>query len=161
MTTGPRFPIPDTMKAWVLGDPGQLILKSKPVSVPAKTEVLIRIDPVAICATDLDNIYYGPPAMIEGGLPFKKNWTPGHEYMGTFVALGPGVDEFSIGQRVDCKIHAGYGQCKRCRQGMYTSCHNYGLNYGQVNKSHRAYRFTTDGEFCEYQVNHINTLAVC
>jgi L-iditol 2-dehydrogenase len=156
--TDPRFPIADSMKAWVLGDPGQLILKSKPVPVPAKAEVLIRIDAVAICATDLDNIYYGPPALIEGGLPFNKNWTPGHEYMGTVVALGPGVDEFAIGQRVACEIHAGCGQCKRCRQGMYTSCHNYGMNYGQVDKGHRANGFTTDGGFCEYQVNHINTL---
>ena len=67
-----RFPIPDTMKAWVLGDPGQLILKSKPVPVPTKAEVLIRIDAVAICATDLDNIYHGPPALIEGGLAVQQ-----------------------------------------------------------------------------------------
>ena len=158
--TNARFPIPDTMRAWVLGDPGQLILKQKPVPVPGKAEVLIRIDAVAICASDIDNIYYGPPAMIEGGLPFNKNWTPGHEYMGAVVALGPGVDEFTIGQRVAVEIHAGCGQCKRCRQGMYTSCLNYGLNYGDVDKGHRANGFTTDGGFCEYQVNHINTL-VC
>jgi L-iditol 2-dehydrogenase len=56
------------------------------------------------------------------------------------------------------EIHAGCGQCKRCRQGMYTSCHNYGMNYGNVNKGHRANGFTTDGGFCEYQVNSINTL---
>ena len=41
---------------------------------------------------------------------------------------------------------------------MYTSCHNYGLNYGEVDKGHRANGFTTDGGFCEYQVNNINTL---
>jgi threonine dehydrogenase-like Zn-dependent dehydrogenase len=41
---------------------------------------------------------------------------------------------------------------------MYTACHNYGLNYGDVDKGHRANGFTTDGGFCEYQVNHINTL---
>jgi threonine dehydrogenase-like Zn-dependent dehydrogenase len=41
---------------------------------------------------------------------------------------------------------------------MYTSCHNYGLNYGDEKKGHRANGFTTDGGFCEYQVNHINTL---
>ena len=91
--TSPDYPIPDTMKAWVLGDPGQLLLKQKPVPVPKRAEVLVRIDAVAICATDIENIYHGPPAMIEGGLPFNKNWTPGHEYMGTVVALGPGVDE--------------------------------------------------------------------
>ena len=156
--TSKDFPIPDTMKAWVLGDPGQLTLKDKPVPVPRKAEVLVRIDAVAICATDLEIIYHGPPASIQGGFAFNKNFTPGHEYMGTVVALGPGVDEYKIGQRITVEIHAGCGQCKRCREGMYTSCHNYGLNYGDVDKGHRANGFTTDGGFCEYQVNNINTL---
>ena len=152
------YPIPDAMKAWVLGDPGELALKNKPVPVPRKAEVLVRIDAVAICATDLEIIYHGPPASIQGGFAFNKNFTPGHEYMGTVVALGLGVDEYKIGQRVTVEIHAGCGQCKRCREGMYTACHNYGLNYGDVDKGHRANGFTTDGGFCEYQVNNINTL---
>ncbi len=156
--TSGAFPIPDSMKAWVLGNPGELMLRDKPVPVPRKAEVLVRIDAVAICATDLEIIYSGPPASIEGGLPFNKNFTPGHEYMGTVVALGPGVDEFAIGQRVTVEIHAGCGQCKRCRAGMYTACLNYGLNYGEQDKGHRANGFTTDGGFCEYQVNNINTL---
>jgi L-iditol 2-dehydrogenase len=154
----PAFPVPDTMKAWVLGDPGELSLVDKPVPVPEKAEVLVRIDGVAICATDLEIIAHGPPAEIEGGLPFNKGFTPGHEYMGTVVALGPGVDEFAIGERVTVEIHAGCGQCKRCREGMYTACHNYGKNYGDVDKGHRANGFTTDGGFCEYQVNSVNTL---
>jgi L-iditol 2-dehydrogenase len=156
--TSKDFPVPTTMKAWVLDGPGELSLRDKPVPMPGRAEVLVRIDAVAICATDLDVIAHGPPAMIQGGLPFNKNFTPGHEYMGTVVALGPGVDEYRIGQRVTVEIHAGCGQCKRCREGMYTSCHNYGLNYGEVNKGHRANGFTTDGGFCEYQVNNINTL---
>jgi L-iditol 2-dehydrogenase len=156
--TSPDFPIPDTMKAWVLGDPDQLTLTTKPVPVPKRAEVLVRIDAVAICATDLEIIHHGPPAMIQGGLPFNKNFTPGHEYMGTIVALGAGVDEYTIGERVTVEIHAGCGQCKRCREGMYTSCHNYGLNYGNVDKGHRANGFTTDGGFAEYAINHINTL---
>src|SRR5260370_41116661 len=77
--------------------------------------------------------------------------------MGTVVAQGPGVDEFPIGERVTVEIHAGCGQCKRCREGMYTACLNYGLNYGEVDKGHRANGFTTDGGFCEYQVKNINT----
>ena len=101
---------------------------------------------VAICATDLEIIYHGPPASIRGGYAFNKNFTPGHEYMGTVAALGPGVDEFRIGERVTVEIHAGCGQCKRCRQGMYTSCLNYGRNYGNVNKGHRANGFTQRGE---------------
>jgi len=156
--TSADFPIPETMQAWVLGDPDTLVFTHKATPVPRQAEVLVRIDAVAICATDLEIIHYGSPALIQGGLPFNKNFTPGHEYMGTVVALGPGVDEFPIGQRVTVEIHAGCGQCKRCRQGMYTACLNYGLNYGDRNKGHRANGFTTDGGFCEYQVNNINTL---
>jgi L-iditol 2-dehydrogenase len=157
-TDGMAFPIPDRMKAWVLDGPEELRLIEKPVAVPRRAEVLVRIDAVAICATDLETIRHGPPAMIRGGLPFNKNFTPGHEYMGTVVALGPGVDEYPIGRRVTVEIHAGCGQCKRCREGMYTACHNYGLNYGEVDKGHRANGFTTDGGFAEYAVNNINTL---
>src|SRR4026208_61255 len=124
--TSNDFPIPDTMKAWVLGEPGELKLIDKAVPAPARAEVLVRIDAVAICATDLEIIYHGPPAMIEGGLPFNKNFTPGHEYMGTVVALGPGVDEYKIGQRVTVEIHAGGGQCKRCRGGLVTGRHQFG-----------------------------------
>jgi threonine dehydrogenase-like Zn-dependent dehydrogenase len=155
VTTSPDLPIPDRMKAWVLGDPDQLMLREKPLPVPARAEVLVRIDAVAICATDLEIIHSGSPASIQGGLPFNKNFTPGHEYMGTVAALGPDVDEFAIGERISVEIHAGCGQCKRCRQGMYTSC----LNYGKPEKGHRANGFTTDGGFAEYAVNHINTLA--
>src|SRR5580698_1303390 len=156
--TSPDFPIPDKMKAWVLGNPGELKLTTKPVPVPKRAEVLVRIDAVAICATDLEIIDRGPPASILGGMPFNKSFTPGHEYMGTVAALGPGVDEYKIGQRVTVEIHAGCAQCKRCRQGMYTSCHNYGLNYGSVDKGHRANGFTTDGGFAEYAINNINTV---
>jgi len=155
INTSTEFPVPDKMKAWVLGGPDELFLRDKPIPVPARAEVLVRIDAVAICATDLEIIHSGSPASIQGGLPFNKNFTPGHEYMGTIAALGPSVDEFKIGERVSVEIHAGCGQCKRCRQGMYTSC----LNYGKPEKGHRANGFTTDGGFAEYAINHINTLA--
>ena len=152
------FHVPEVMKAWVLGHPGELRLVDKPVPRPAAAEVLVRVDATAICATDLEVISHGPPAVIGGEPPFNQNFTPGHEYMGTVVALGPGVDEVAIGQRVAVEIHAGCGECKRCREGMYTACLNYGLNYGDHDKGHRANGFTTDGGFCEYQVNNINTL---
>ncbi|HJZ43484.1 MAG TPA: alcohol dehydrogenase catalytic domain-containing protein, partial [Hyphomicrobiaceae bacterium] len=148
----PNMAVPEKMRAWVLGDPGKLQFTEKTVPVPKRAEVLVRIDAVAICATDLEVIAHGPPALVQGGLPFNKNWTPGHEYMGTVAALGPGVDEFAIGDRVTVEIHDGCGQCKRCRMGMYTSCLNYGLNYGELDKGHRANGFTTDGGFAEYAV---------
>jgi len=152
------FFIPKTMKAWVLDDPECLRMVEKPVPEPGRAEVLVRIDAVSICGTDVEIITKGLPAWIRGGLPFNKEFTPGHEYMGTVVRLGPGVDDYAVGDRVAVEIHAGCGQCERCRMGMYTSCLNYGLNYEGHNKGHRANGFTTDGGFAEYAVNHVNTL---
>jgi L-iditol 2-dehydrogenase len=149
-----EFAIPETMKAWVLGGPEELFFVDKPVPRPGAAEVLVRIDAVAICATDLEILRHGVPALVAGGLPFNKNFTIGHEYMGTVVKLGAAVDEFQPGDRVTVEVHAGCGRCERCREGMYTSC----LNYGDVAKGHRANGFTTDGGFAEYAVNNINTL---
>ena len=148
------FKIPKTMKAWVLGGPDELSLVEKPVPEPGRAEVLVRIDAIAVCATDIEIIKHGLPAIIDGGSPFNKGFTPGHEYMGTVVKLGPTVDEFEIGDRITVEVHAGCGRCQRCREGMYTSC----LNYGYREKGHRANGFSTDGGFAEYAVNSVNTM---
>ncbi len=153
-TNTANIPVPETMKAWVLGSPDQLHLTQKPVPVPGPAEALVRIDAIAVCATDLEIISNGLPAIINGGDPFNQDFTPGHEYMGTVVRTGPNVDEFQSGDRVTVEIHAGCGRCSRCREGMYTSC----LNYGHPEKGHRANGFTTDGGFTQYAVNNINTL---
>ena len=145
---------PETMRAWVLGGPDEISLREVPVPRPGRAEVLVRVDAAAICATDLEVLSRGRPAMIEGALPFHKGHIPGHEYMGTIVGLGPDVDEYEVGERVTVEIHAGCGRCRRCREGMYTSC----LNYGFASKGHRANGFTTPGGFAEYAVNNINTL---
>jgi L-iditol 2-dehydrogenase len=157
-TTQQHSQIPAAMKAWVLGSPGELRLVEKPVPQPGMAEVLVRIGATAVCGTDLEIISHGEPALIQGGLPFNQNFTPGHEYMGTVAKLGAGVDEFELGERVAVEIHAGCGRCERCRKGMYTACLNYGMNYGGHDKGHRANGFTTDGGFAEYAVNHVNTL---
>ncbi|HEY4735992.1 MAG TPA: alcohol dehydrogenase, partial [Xanthobacteraceae bacterium] len=64
MNTDKNFPIPESMKAWVLGNPGELKLTQKPVPALKRAEVLVRIDAVAICATDLEIIDHGSPALI-------------------------------------------------------------------------------------------------
>ena len=101
------------MKAWVLDGPGELRLTEKPVPVPRYAEVLVRVDAVAVCGTDLEVIHRGEPALVGGGAPFDRNFTPGHEYMGTVAALGAGVDEFAVGDRVAVEVHAGCGRCER------------------------------------------------
>ena len=73
------------MRAWELDSPGKVILRDREVPAPGRCEVLVRIDAVAICATDLDVIANGPPALINGKLPFGQRFIPGHEYKSGFA----------------------------------------------------------------------------
>jgi len=146
--------IPEVMKAWALFGPGDLRPVTKPVPRPGEAEVLVKIEAVAICGTDIEILRNGLPAMVGGKPPFNGRHVIGHEYAGTVAVLGPTVDEFRVGDRVVVEVHAGCGRCERCRHGMYTSC----LNYSNTAKRHRANGFTTDGAFAEYAVNHVNTL---
>ncbi len=146
--------VPDMMRAWALFGPDDLRLVTKPVPRPESAEVLVKVEAVAVCATDIEILYNGLPAMIEGELPFNRQHVIGHEYVGTIVQTAQDVDEFRVGDRVVVEVHAGCGRCERCRRGMYTSC----LNYSYRGRGHRANGFTTDGAFAEYALNHINTV---
>ena len=48
-----EFPVPDRMRAWVLGGPDEIFLVDKPVPQPAAAEVLVRVDAVAVSYTHL------------------------------------------------------------------------------------------------------------
>ena len=67
-----EFRVPPTMKAWVLGGPDELSLLEKPVPEPGPAEVLLRIDAIAVCATDLEIIRHGTPAGSRASSPFTK-----------------------------------------------------------------------------------------
>ena len=72
--TGNAFAIPKSMRAWVLGGPDELELVEKPVPEPKAAEVLVRIDAIAVCATDIEIMRHGLPASVDGELPFNKNF---------------------------------------------------------------------------------------
>lgn len=135
--------IPKTMKACQLVAFEKLEIREVPVPVPQRGEVLCRIRAVAICGTD--------PEIIRGHHE-KKGWPPrfpftlGHEWAGEVVALGPGVTEFEVGDRVAGEAHKGCGNCSNCMKGRYTLC----LNYGKDETGHRHYGFTYQGANCEY-----------
>lgn len=67
-----EYPIPKTMKAWVLGNPEELTLVEKPVPEHGAAEVLVRVDAIAVCATDIEIVKHGLPGMVDGGLPFHR-----------------------------------------------------------------------------------------
>jgi L-iditol 2-dehydrogenase len=102
----------------------------------------------AICGTDPKILAHGWP-----NHPPYGEFIFGHEYAGTVAALGPGVSEFQIGDRVAVEPHKGCGVCNNCRDGLYNTC----LNYGNNQRGHRHYGFTTNGGYAEYACNHINS----
>jgi L-iditol 2-dehydrogenase len=136
------------MKAVVLHKADEMRVEDWPVPVPGPSEVLLRVNVASICGTDVKVLHrtlMGQPA---------GEFVMGHEYAGTVAALGPGVDEFGVGDRVAVEVHKGCERCENCIKGWYTSC----LNYGNLAKGHRAKGLTCDGGFAEYAVNHVNTL---
>src|SRR2546428_5509188 len=140
--------IPETMTVVMLHGADDMRVESRPVPQPGPGEVLLKVEVASICGTDVKVLHrtlMGQPAG-----PFVM----GHEYAGTVVGLGPGVDEVRIGDRVAVEVHKGCDRCDNCIKGWYTSC----LNYGDIAKGHRAKGLTCDGGFAEFAVNHINTL---
>src|SRR5215467_2463855 len=136
------------MKAVVLHEADDMRVESRPLPEPAPGEVLLKVNVASICGTDVKVLHrklMGQPA---------GEFIMGHEYAGTVAALGPGVDEFRVGDRVAVEVHKGCERCENCVKGWYTSC----LNYGNLAKGHRAKGLTCDGGFAEYAVNHVNTL---
>src|SRR2546428_560996 len=147
--TGGRYmTIPETMTAVMLHGADDMRVEQRPVPQPGPGDVLLKVEVASICGTDVKVLHrtlQGQPA---------GEFIMGHEYAGTVAALGPGVDEFKIGDRVAVEVHKGCERCENCIKGWYTSC----LNYGNLAKGHRAKGLTCDGGFAEYAVNHINTL---
>lgn len=140
--------IPKKMKAVVLYGVDDVRFEERDVPVPGKEEVLLKVEAASICGTDIKVMHR------QMGKQPEDDFIMGHEYSGTIVALGEGVDEFKIGDRVAVEIHKGCGHCENCIKGNYTAC----LNYGELHTGHRANGLTCDGGFAEYALNHINTL---
>ena len=141
--------LPKTMRAAVLVGRDQLQIKDVPTPLPGPQDVLIQVNACAICSSDVSLMHAPWPHQPPYGA-----FIPGHEYAGTVVALGETVDEFQAGDRVAVEAHLGCQRCRNCRLGNYTAC----LNYGNLEKGHRANGFTTNGGYAQYVVNHVNTV---
>lgn len=142
----------DTMDALVLNAPREFEVQEVPIPTPVDDEVLCKVDTTYICGTD--------PHIINGDFPNfwpqKFPFTPGHEWSGTVVKLGPKAKAlgWQQGDRVCAISHVGCGYCHNCMTGRYNIC----LNYGNIEKGHRQHGHYTPGAYAQFMNASVKSL---
>ena len=129
------------MKVARLVQPRQIILEDAERPFCGKDEVLVHIDAIGICGSDLHFFtdFHLGNARIEGTRVL------GHEICGTVVDFGEDVVGLSKGDRVALDPTRGCGHCKFCRSGRENLC-----TTGSPQFLGNAY---TDGAMQEYFVS--------
>ena len=90
-------------------------------------DAVIKVTSTAICGSDLH--------LYDGFIPeCKRGDVLGHEFMGEVVALGKGVGNLALGDRVVVPFPIACGACAPCRAGMTAVCENSNPNAGLVEK---------------------------
>ena len=119
------------MKAIQLLEPNVLVQRDVPIPVPDAGEVLIKVKTVGICGTDI--------SIYKGINPAPYPIVLGHEFCGTIVQVGQGVETFKPGDYVISEASWGCGSCYFCQKGQPSYCEKP-LMYGR----------TCDGALAEY-----------
>lgn len=106
---------------------GKEHLQVEPVAVPTigSGDILVRVKVALTCGTDVKVFRRGyharmivPPAVF------------GHELAGDVVAIGEGVTNFSIGDRVVAANSAPCGECFFCKRDLENLCEDLLFNNG-------------------------------
>jgi L-iditol 2-dehydrogenase len=106
------------MKAAVLYQPREIIIKDVPEPNPQAGEVMIRVKSVGICGTDF---HYWRTGSV-GNFTIREPFILGHEVSGQVVQVGQAVSSLSVGDRVVVDIQVPCGRCRFCRMGRYNLC---------------------------------------
>jgi len=124
------------MRAAVLVEPGLIEIQGRSVPSPASGEVLVHVSSVGVCGSDSHYYRHGRPGnFVVTGPPIL-----GHEAAGTIVAVGEGVAESRVGQRVSIEPQHPDPDSAETRSGRYNLC------------PHMPFFATppTDGALCDY-----------
>ena len=112
------------MKAVVYDAPRTYAVRDVPVPDVGPGEVLIKVNQVGVCGTDLH--------IHEGDFNAAFPLIPGHELVGVVDQLGDGVTNLRVGEQVTVNPNVNCGHCDYCRAGRLILCANlkgYGSNF--------------------------------
>lgn len=108
----------ETMKVAVMNGIGQMGFVERPVPQPADNEVLVKLEYVGICGSDM---HYYETGRI-GDYIVEPPFVLGHEPGGTVVEIGKNVKHLKPGDRVALEPGKTCGHCEFCREGKYNLC---------------------------------------
>ncbi len=122
------------MRAYRVERPGVAGLVDEPPPTPGPGEVLVRVEAVGICGSDLELVRgTRDPAFCRFPI------VPGHEWAGVVAESSRAHPHLPAGTRVVVEGHHYCGTCGACRAGRTHLCANYD-----------EYGFTRDGGYREY-----------
>ena len=106
------------MKTAVMTGIGKMAFVQRPIPVPADDEVLVKIEHVGICGSDL---HYFEAGRI-GHYIVEPPFVLGHECSGKVVETGRSVSHLAVGDRVTLEPGKTCGKCAFCTSGRYNLC---------------------------------------
>lgn len=106
------------MKVAVMNGIGKMGFEEREIPHPKENEVLVKLEYVGICGSDLH--YYETGAI--GEYVVEPPFVLGHEPGGTVVEVGENVKHLQVGDRVALEPGKTCGHCEFCKQGKYNLC---------------------------------------
>ena len=106
------------MKTAVMTDIRKVRIEEREKPVPKEGEVLVKVEYVGICGSDL---HYYESGRI-GNFIVEPPFVLGHEAGGTVVEVGSGVTHLKAGDRVALEPGKTCGHCEHCKAGKYNLC---------------------------------------
>ncbi|MEK3875291.1 NAD(P)-dependent alcohol dehydrogenase [Paenibacillus sp. FSL M7-0420] len=105
-------------RACYMTDLKQMAMKEIGMPVAQTGEVIVKLEVVGICGSDVHYLEHGRI----GDFVVDGDFILGHECAGEVVELGPGVKHLKVGDRVALEPGVTCGQCEFCKSGKYNLC---------------------------------------
>ncbi len=106
------------MNVAVMTDIGKMEYTQKAIPQQKDNEVLVKLEYVGICGSD---IHYFESGRI-GDFVVDPPFVLGHEAAGIVVEVGKDVKHLNVGDRVALEPGTTCGSCEFCRKGSYNLC---------------------------------------